>query len=117
MVKFIVKTYVFEEGVKTHSSSKTQTNIVFEKYTAWIASGSARLGSVFHFSARIGSVGLSSARLGSARPGPVRLARFGLGVGLARPSFGLAGLTQLACHIIVSTLSKNKYVKFADTYT
>ena len=38
-----------------------------------MASGSARLGSVFHFSARIGSIGLGSDRLGEARPVPARL--------------------------------------------
>ena len=49
-----------------------------------MASGSARLGSVFHFSARIGSVGLGSAQIGSAKLGPSRLGSARLGLARAR---------------------------------
>ncbi len=66
---------------------------IFAKYSAWIASGSARLGSVFHFSARIGSVGLGSAQIGWAKLGPSRLGSARLG--LARARLGSAPLLSL----------------------
>ena len=71
------------------------TTYVFEKYSAWMASGSAHLGSVLHFSARIGSVGLGSAKLspprlgsGSPRLGSARLKS-------ARPGHALLGPARL----------------------
>ncbi len=57
-----------------------------------MASGSARLGSVFHFSARIGSVGLGSAQIGSGKLGPSRLGSARLGLARARLGSARLGL-------------------------
>ena len=60
-----------------------------------MASGSARLGSVWHFSARIGSVGLGSARFGSGRHGLARLGSARLGTArLGSARLGFSSLYQ-----------------------